>query len=312
MNTTVKKFVPVMLTPFFETGEVNYDMIPSLVDFYLGAGASGLFANCLSSEMFELNDGERIKLVKCTVNAAKGQVPVIATGTFGGSVDKQADFIKRIYDLGTQCVIVITSLMADANEPDEILNDRVFELINKTENIPIGFYECPVPYKRLLNADQLQQYALTGRVLYHKDTSLNITQVEQKIAAIEGSNLELYDAYMVHAVESLRAGSAGLSCIQGNYFPELVVWLCENYNNTALQQQIELVQYFFTSNMDVIHSVYPVAAKYFLQKRGLNIGQFTRRDVGLLNNETRNAIDNLYTQYTLLQQKLNIPVAFNH
>jgi len=47
-------------------------------------------------------------------------------------------------------------------------------------------------------------------------------------------NFGLYDAYMKHAVESLKAGSAGLSCIQGNYFPKLRVWLCDNLDNTSM------------------------------------------------------------------------------
>jgi 4-hydroxy-tetrahydrodipicolinate synthase len=41
----------------------------------------------------------------------------------------------------------------------------------------------------------------------------------------------LYDAYAVNAVASLKAGAAGLSCIQGNFFPELIVWLCDHFDD---------------------------------------------------------------------------------
>ncbi len=40
---------------------------------------------------------------------------------------------------------------------------------------------------------------------------------------VKNPDFGLYDAYMVHAIESLKAGSAGLSCIQGNFFPELIL-----------------------------------------------------------------------------------------
>ena len=48
--------------------------------------------------MFELNDVERIQAIKHIVNVVGGEVPVIATGTFGGAIGKQADFVKKVHD----------------------------------------------------------------------------------------------------------------------------------------------------------------------------------------------------------------------
>lgn len=45
-----KEFIPVMLTPFKNNGEIDYEALTRLIHFYIDAGASGLFANCLSSE----------------------------------------------------------------------------------------------------------------------------------------------------------------------------------------------------------------------------------------------------------------------
>jgi len=296
-----------MLTPFTDSGKIDFDALTSLTEFYLQAGATGLFANCLSSEMFELDDDERIALINHVVRVANGAVPVVATGTFGGPVEDQADFVKEVYDCGVQAVIVITGLLAGEDESDAIFNGRVEQLLKLTDGIPLGFYECPVPYKRLLSAGQLEQFTSTGRIIYHKDTSLDLEQIKAKINAGEGhSNFGLYDAYMAHAVESLKAGSAGLSCIQGNYFPELIVWLCNNYNITELTQEVQTVQQFLIDSMDVQHNVYPTAAKYYLQKRGLNISTYTRRKVGNFNAETEKRVNELYSKYQKLQNELSI------
>jgi 4-hydroxy-tetrahydrodipicolinate synthase len=61
-----RKFVPVMLTPFKENGEIDLDGLTSLTELYIQAGAKGLFANCQSSEMFYLSDEERLSIVKHT------------------------------------------------------------------------------------------------------------------------------------------------------------------------------------------------------------------------------------------------------
>ncbi|WP_114938846.1 dihydrodipicolinate synthase family protein [Mucilaginibacter endophyticus] len=307
MEQSKKGFIPVMLTPFKDNGAVDYIALTRLTEMYLRAGAAGVFANCLSSEMFELSGEERLAIIRHVVETVDGAVPVVATGTFGGPVEKQADFVKRVYDTGTSAVIVITSLLADANEPDAVFNDRVFDLFDQTKNIPLGFYECPVPYKRLLSAEQLHHFAATGRIIYHKDTCLNLDTVKQKLEASKiNPAFGLYDAYMVHAVESLKAGSAGLSCIQGNFFPELIVWLCDHYADASRRHEVAMVQEFLTENMDVMHNVYPVIAKYYLTKRGLKISTITRRDVGYFSPAIRNKIEDLHSNYTMLQSEIGI------
>ncbi len=296
-----------MLTPFSGNGEIDYKALTELTEVYLKAGASGLFANCLSSEMFELTDEERLKVISHVIAVADGAVPVVATGTFGGAIQKQADFVKRVNDLGTKAVIMIASLLAEEQETDEVFDQRVFELFGHTPGIPLGFYECPVPYKRTLNAGQLQQFVETGRLIYHKDTCLDLEQIKEKLSVTKDyKNFGLYDAYMVHAIDSLKAGSAGLSCIQGNYFPELIVWLCNNYNNQQMEQELKKAQQFLIDNMDVMHNVYPIVSKYFLQKRGLSISTFTRRDVGVFSNTIVKEIESLYSNYNNLRGDLNI------
>lgn len=306
MKESGKGFIPVMLTTFKENGEVDYDALTQLTEFYLESGASGLFANCLSSEMFELSPQERLKTTQHIVSIAKGAVPVVATGSFEGYIENKADFIKEIYNTGVAAVIVLTNLMAEETESDGVFNDRVFKLLDLTENIPLGFYECPVPYKRLITPDQLKQFVATKRIIYHKDTCLDIDQVAAKIAAAEGYDFGLYDAYMGHAVRSLRAGAAGLSCIQGNFFPELIVWLCDNYNKPDMEMQVGKVQQFLIDNMDVMHHVYPLVAKYYLQKRGMKISLFGRREVGSFTQKEKDGIDKLYFDCNNLKAELRI------
>ncbi|QMW04524.1 dihydrodipicolinate synthase family protein [Spirosoma foliorum] len=306
MKTVEKGFIPVMLTPFTGTGAIDFDALTRLTELYLQAGAAGLFANCLSSEMFELSESERIQIIEHVIKVVNGAVPVVATGTFGGPIAQQADFVKRVHNTGTQAVILITGLLADEAESDAVFNERVFQLLDQTESVPVGFYECPVPYKRLISPEQLQLFVNTGRVIYHKDTSLDLAQIKEKIRLASRPGFGLYDAYMVHAVDSLKAGSAGLSCIQGNFFPELIVWLCQNYNNADLQTEVAKVQQFLIDKMDVIHNVYPTVSKYFLQLRGFDMTTFTRRNVGTFTPEIAKQVEGFYAEYTQLQNELEL------
>ncbi len=303
-------YIPVMLTPFLETGEVDYDGLKALTDLYLEAGAAGLFANCLSSEMYELTVEERLAVTRTVVEHTAGRVPVVATGTFGGPIPEQAEFVKRIYDTGVQAVIVITGLIADEDESDEVFIERAKELISLTNDIPLGFYECPVPYKRLISSEVLAELLPSNRIVYHKDTCLDIDEVIRRIEVGKHYRFGLYDAYMVNAVASLEAGAAGLSCIQGNLYPELIVWICENYNNAERQEDVETLQKFFVDSMDIVHSAYPTIAKYCLQKRGFPISTYTRRDVGELTGDLQERANQLLDEVDRLQAELRIPSVF--
>ena len=99
MENSSKGFIPVMLTPFLSDGNIDYPALTRLTELYLRAGASGLFANCLSSEMFELTNQERIQVIKHVINVVGNEVPVVATGTFGGEIDGSENVIIKFFYL---------------------------------------------------------------------------------------------------------------------------------------------------------------------------------------------------------------------
>jgi 4-hydroxy-tetrahydrodipicolinate synthase len=309
MKGIKKGFIPVMITPFQSSGEIDFNGLTRLTERYLEAGVTGLFANCLSSEMFDLNKTERLLLVKHVVKVVNGRVPVVATGTFGGPIPEQANFVKEIYDCGVDAVIAITNMLANEEEADAVFDERVFQLFQLTSNIRMGLYECPSPYKRTINARQLKMFTDTGRLTYLKDTCLDIDKVKEKLNATKDcSGFGLYDAYMVHAIASLRAGAAGLSCIQGNYWPELITWICENYDNPDVATERHLIMDFLKANMQLMHDVYPATAKYYWQKRGMPVTTFTRQKVGELSAAVMLNIDRLHEEYTMLLNKLNLNI----
>jgi 4-hydroxy-tetrahydrodipicolinate synthase len=308
-----KEFIPVMLTPFKENGEIDLNGLTEVTELYLQAGANGLFANCQSSEMFQLSNEERLLIVKHTLKVANGKVPVVAVGNFGTTIAEQADFVYKIYDTGVKAVIIVTSLVAEENESDKVFDERIFELFKMTGIIPLGFYECPEPYKRVLTAEQLEKFVTTGRIIYHKDTCLDIELIKEKLKATNGvDSFGLYDAYAVNAVASLEAGAAGLSCIQGNFFPELIVWLCDHFDDVNANGNVNRVQQFLTDHMEVIHYAYPVVAKYYLQKRGINISTFTRTKTETFTPEVKKKVDGLYDEYHILKQEMDLTLVYHN
>jgi len=306
--TKQKGFIPVMLTTFTDEGKVDYDALTRLTEAYLEAGAAGLFANCLSSEMFDLDPEERIGVTRHVVRIAKGKGPVVASGTFSMETKAQAAFIRRIHDTGVQAVILLSNMLASEKETDQVFQDNFHRLLDATGDIPLGFYECPTPYKRLVGGRLLGECVRTGRLTYHKDTCCDIGQVRDKLQQTtpHGARFGLYDAFMGHAVETLQAGAAGLSCIQGNLWPELVTWLCAHAEDPTKKEETALAGEFFQKTMDIAHHLYPLNAKYFLHRRGWRIGTRMRREVRKPTDKEIDDLDLLYNVSKQLYDRLGI------
>jgi 4-hydroxy-tetrahydrodipicolinate synthase len=279
VNPVSKKFVPVMITPFNQKLNIDWDGVSGLIDFYLQAGVKGLFANCLSSEMYSISEEERIALIAHIVNHTNGAVPVVATGSFGLTTEDKAESVKKIYDTGVDAVILITSHFAKFEEGDERLLQNFDELFGLTGNIPLGLYECPAPYKRVLSSQIFGSLLRSNRLIYHKDTSLDLGQVRQKIEVLnneKNSKLEFYDAHTPNAMLSLQSGAKGMSAIAGNFYPEIMTWICEHATQPDHLETVRWIQTEITRVDPQIHESYPMSSKYFLRKRGLRIQEISR------------------------------------
>ncbi|MEO6001485.1 MAG: dihydrodipicolinate synthase family protein [Chitinophagaceae bacterium] len=306
MFSSDKKFVPVMITPFNLKAKVDHDTVSTLIEFYLAAGVKGFFANCLSSEMYSISEDERLDLTRHIVKAVNGRVPVVATGSFGLTIEDKAIFSKKIYDTGIEAVILITGHFANVDDPDTVLLknfDRMFKL---TGNIPMGLYECPAPYKRIISSEILSTLLATDRLVYHKDTSIDREQVKAKLAVVKGSKLEFYDAHTPNGAFSLQMGAKGMSSISGNFYPEILVWLCNNATNPEKQKEVEWLQSELTRVDPLIHIAYPMSAKYFLQKRGLPVRTISRSHILELTPEQKQTLNEIHASFLNWCERIDI------
>lgn len=262
-----------MLTPFTENGEVDYASLDRLVEWYEDNGAAGLFATCQSSEVFYLSLSERIKIVQRVCQKAK--IPVIASGHISYGLEDQKEELKRLVDTGVQAIVLITNRMAEQGEGSEIWKQRLEELMDALpESMPLGFYECPAPYKRLLKDEEIAFCAQTGRFQFLKDTCCDLERIQRRLKLIKGTSLKLYNANTATLLETLREGGAGFSGIMANFHPKLYAWLCENWEKEP--ERAEELQAFLTMCSYIEGRLYPVNAKHYLQKLGVIASDYSR------------------------------------
>ncbi len=252
---------PVMLTPYTQKGEVDLEALAALTDWYIESGVSGLFAACQSSEIYKLSLEERVAITKTTLAAAKGRVPVIASGHVSDDMDAQVAELTAIAETGVEAVITITNHFAKPDEGEDVWLKNLETLMGRLDPaVNLGAYECPAPYKRLLTTKMLKFMADSGRFYFLKDTCCDAKVIEGRLDVIKGSNLGLYNANSTTLLETLRAGARGFSGVMANMHPELYVWLTAHIDHP----NADMVQKAITVGSLIERQMYPVNAKYHL------------------------------------------------
>ena len=277
---------PAMITPLRSDKSIDWDKVDALTDWYIEAGVAGLFAVGQSSEMFRLDNDERLALAHRVVQRAGGRVPVVATGTFGGAIAQQAEFIQQMVDTGVQAVTVNSSALAEESEDDGIWQARLEQLLDLTGDIPLALYECPEPYHRFIASGVLAWAGQTGRFQLMKGTSRSLQETLAKIEATAGTSLKYFNADATTLLPALRAGASGYCGIAANFYPDVVAWLCRHFGDFPdIAEQTQAVMGVADA---IIHHKYPVCAKHFRRQAGFDMLTISRlTDVELNVYETR-------------------------
>ncbi|MFZ4893779.1 dihydrodipicolinate synthase family protein [Plantibacter sp. Mn2098] len=257
---------PVMLTPMNWDRTIDWDGVDRITDWYIDAGCEGLFTNSRSSEVEFLTPEERVELAARVVKRAAGRAAVVATGTFGETAEQEIESIKRIHDVGADAVIILTNHLGDQGTSEAQWTGQLERIVDGTGDIPLGFYECPTPWKRLVPANVYEWAAHTGRFVFHKDVSHSVPDMAAKLAVSEGTPMRLYNGQISSVIESMQLGGSGHSGYASSLYPELVVWLCAN--GTRDDEQTRLVQRLLTVAERMINVNYPSSAKQWLSHRG--------------------------------------------
>lgn len=276
---------PTMVTPFSENGAIDYNALAGLIDWYMENGADGLFSTCQSSEIFFLSLDERIKLTRFVKAHSDGRVPVIASGHVSHDIDDQIKELNAIADCGADAVILISNRLAAPNEPDSILLERLDKIVNTLpKEIPLGFYECPYPYKRLLTPEVIRYCTESGRFSFLKDTCCDVAQIAEKLKLLKGTNMHLYNANTATLVESLKLGGSGYSGVMANFQMKLYSWLVKHWKDNP--EITDEVQNILTVCSFVEMKNYPANAKCFLNLSGVVMGEGARKGTRVLQSAT--------------------------
>jgi 4-hydroxy-tetrahydrodipicolinate synthase len=160
---------PYLVSPIDAAGHIREDVLARLCDDLIKSGVHGLTPLGSTGEFAYLDAEQRTAVVRTTIAAAKGRVPVIAGVVSTSTADAVAQ--ARAYQgLGADGILAILEAyfpLADAQV------ESYFRSIADAVHIPVVIYTNPQFQRSDLTLDVIARLASHPRIGYIKDASTN-------------------------------------------------------------------------------------------------------------------------------------------
>ena len=127
LDTSAKGVYIIAVTPFTEQGELDLASVPTLIDFYLDAGADGITILGVLGEAPKLTADESRRFVKQVIDSVAGRVPVIV-GVSSPGLAALGELARSSMAAGAAGVMV-------APVPSVRTDDQIFDYFKQVAEI---------------------------------------------------------------------------------------------------------------------------------------------------------------------------------
>ncbi len=160
---------PYLVSPVDESGRVKTDVLARLAGDLIASGVHGLTPLGSTGEFAYLNAAQRTDIVRTTIEAADGRVPVVA-GVASTSTSDALAQARHYAKLGADGILAILEAYFPLAEAQV---EAYFRAIADAVDIPVVLYTNPQFQRSDLSLDVIARLAEHPRIRYIKDASTN-------------------------------------------------------------------------------------------------------------------------------------------
>jgi 4-hydroxy-tetrahydrodipicolinate synthase len=220
----------ISITPFTDSGDVDWPSIDTLIEFYLGKGVSGLTILGMMGEAQKLSDTESAKVTRYFIERVAGRVPVVVGVSHAGT-DNLVHLSKTAMDAGAAGVMVAPA----AGLKTEIQIRDYFATIFKRlgPDIPVCFQDYPMGTGVNISVPAFLQLVdeHPSLVMFKHEDWPGLRKLQQVRRACDGSARRRISILCgnggLYLPQELHRGGDG--AMTGFAYPEMLVQVCETF-----------------------------------------------------------------------------------
>ncbi len=257
---------PYLVSPVDQTGRVKSEVLARLAGDLITAGVHGLTPLGSTGEFAYLNGAQRAEIVRTTIEAAAGRVPVVAGVASTSTADAVAQ-ARHYSKLGADGILAILESyfpLADAQV------EAYFRAIADAVEIPVVLYTNPQFQRSDLSLDVIARLAEHPRIRYIKDASTNTGRLLSIMNCCAGLKVFSASAHIPAAV--MLIGGVGWMAGPACVIPRQSVRLYELCRAGQWPQAMELQRALWRINEIFARFNLAACIKAALTLQGYDVG----------------------------------------
>jgi len=206
-----------IVTPF-RRDTVAYDELKKLVNFQIKGGISGLVPVGTTGESPTVSPEEHLDIIRCTVESARGRVPVIA-GTGSNSTREAMAMTKEADAAGADGFLQVAPYY---NRPTQEGLFQHFARIAEVTDKPIILYSIPGRCGIEISVKVIERLrAKYPHVAHIKEAGGSVDRVDQIISAL-GDSVTVLSGDDSLTLPFMAVGAKGVISVASNLYPREV------------------------------------------------------------------------------------------
>jgi 4-hydroxy-tetrahydrodipicolinate synthase len=194
-----------MITPFDESGEVDYDKIWRLARYLVDNGSDGLVVTGTTGESPVLSANEKVAVYRAVVEAVGERATIVAgTGTYNTA--ESVELSKRAAEAGVDAVMAVTPYYS---KPDQEGLVRHFSMIADATELPLLLYNIPGRSARLIEVGTLARLSAHPNIVAVKDAVMDIDHTAQSRMALP-DDFAIYSGQDSYTLAMMVVGASGV------------------------------------------------------------------------------------------------------
>jgi 4-hydroxy-tetrahydrodipicolinate synthase len=206
-----------LVTPFAR-GAVAYDELRKLVAAQIKAGIDGLVPVGTTGESPTVTNEEHLEIIRCTIDAAGGRVPVIA-GTGSNSTHEALDMTRAADAAGADAFLLVAPYY---NRPTQEGLFQHFARIADATDKPIILYSIPGRCGVEIGVPVIARLrARYPHVAHIKEAGGSVDRVDQIVSAL-GKDITVLSGDDSLTLPFMAVGAQGVVSVASNLYPREV------------------------------------------------------------------------------------------
>ncbi|MCI8516506.1 MAG: 4-hydroxy-tetrahydrodipicolinate synthase [Hungatella sp.] len=257
-----------LVTPFTESGEVNYPKLTELLEEQIAGGTDAIISCGTTGESSTMSHEEHIQVIRHTCQVVNGRIPVIA-GTGSNCTREAIHLSMEAEKAGADGLLLVTPYYNKGTQKGLMAHYRA---VAQSVSIPILLYHIPGRTGVTMTPETIVTLCReVPNIVGVKEASGNFSAIATMMHMAEGC-VDLYSGNDDQITPLLAMGGKGVISVLSNVAPRQTHDICQAFFGGDPKRSLELQLKAIPLVSQLFCEVNPIPVKAALNLMGRQTG----------------------------------------